>query len=197
MSWGGCQRYRSFLESQRETVRCNSEQWVRGGSKKKGVPARNRHRSGMTYTLRLLLGLGLRDLSSDSEYIKIKDERVHLFDLFAWVNFLRCSALKLNDDNKVLSTDISSKTMQKNCARHLRVALEILEPNVIVAQGTSKWLAANGFSNNQGQLEQIEVNGSSCLLLNFCHPSGGPKGWGNAPDNQYLQKSAAYYSACP
>jgi hypothetical protein len=63
-----------------------------------------------------------------------------------------------------------------------------LELNVIVAQGTAKWLKASDFSENNDISEEISVNGNSCLLLNFVHPSGGPKGWGNSPENPYLRE---------
>lgn len=169
-------RHRTFKTRHDATIDGGRTSCVRRAPHRGDRELRNRHMSGMTYATRLLLGLGLKDLDPCSEIIEIRDRQrglvnPHLYDVFAWVNYLQCSSLAPNSRK-----DRSTRVMRRNCSTHVREIIGILEPNLIVAQGTAGWLEANDLSENNGRLETIRIGGNSCLLLNFVHPSGGPKG---------------------
>jgi hypothetical protein len=155
------------------------------GSGETGVPKRNPHMSGTTFALRAALGLGFDDVSRPTEYIQIGEDKVHIFDGFALVDFLLCSAI--SEEEKM--GDRSTETMQVSCAMHFRQALEILEPNLLIGQGTAKWMKLAGFGSGRTSetAETFVVNSSAGILLNFPHPSAyGYRAWGNSSKNEYL-----------
>src|SRR3954470_7983728 len=87
-----------------------------------GFPARNPHMRGCTNLLRLIFGVGL---GSDyaGEFLVVDDKRVHVFECFALVNFLLCSAVAIGCGG-VVSEQLggkpgrSTKTMRTNCSGH-------------------------------------------------------------------------------
>jgi len=95
------------------------------------------------------LGLGL-GADHDGEFVNINGERVHIFECFALVNFLLCSAVPAAEEGAKATHRLagkpvrSTKTMQANCSSHFRAALEILEPTLVVAQGygVCEWIAS-------------------------------------------------------
>ena len=112
------------------------------GAANGGFRGRNKHMRGTTSILRLLLG---RPLGTDhkGERLFAGDQRTaHVFDGFALVNALLCSAVKKPPVGRNAGKGASSRLMRRNCARHFRRTMEILEPTAIVAegQGVRSWI---------------------------------------------------------
>lgn len=161
------------------------------GSGKGGFRKRNPHMKGTTSLLRLLLG---REPGYDEEGERLLDG--HIFDGFALVNYLLCTALERPRSEAAFGggKGNSSETMRRNCASHFLRTLEILEPTVIVAQGKGvrEWIALAIQPLQLGPMTEIvEVNGKQVDLLTFAHPSaGGSYGfWGNSLRSKYLRES--------
>jgi|GEM_PF-545380 len=168
-----------------------------------GYRNRNSHMKGTTSVLRLLLGLGLGSNFRD-ETPQINDKHQHIFDAFALVNFLLCSAVRadapepteaVNSDNPAPAGEgMSTGEMQHNCSGHFRRCLEILKPNVIVVQGRGvrDWMGpALGLPPTHGttidpEIERVRVNNSVALLVAFSHPSARDFRWGTNDHTPYL-----------
>ena len=84
--------------------------------------SRNPHMRGTTSVLKALFGLSLSSIY-DNEFITIDNVRQHIFDSFALVNYLLCSAIPFEGNKKGKSTN----EMKKNCKVHFRNVIEILE----------------------------------------------------------------------
>jgi hypothetical protein len=159
--------------------------------KERGARPRNPHMRGTTSALRILLGKGL-GADHDGEFVTTADgEQFHIFDAFALVNVLLCSAGPPRS-----SEGRSSPTMRRNCLRHLRATLEILEPTVIVLQGggVERWTAPV-FEVERlitKHLAEAWLGDNRTLLCRFSHPSArGDKRWGDRLDRPYLRKVVA------
>ena len=164
-----------------------------GDSAQAGFQGRNPHMKGTTSLLRLLLG---REPGIDANGERLMDG--HIFDGFALVNYLLCTALKepRNEDAHGGGKGHSSSTMNRNCGRHFLRTLEILDPTVIVVQGKGvrQWLASTLFLPRRGPTAEIvDIAGKPVDLLTFNHPSaGGSAGWrGNSPQSRYLRETVA------
>lgn len=148
-----------------------------------GYPARNPHMRGTTSILRLLFGLGLGSAYQD-EFITVGAETVHIFDAFALVNFLLCSA---TDGTK---RGRSTRTMQSNCTGHFRNTVEILKPTFIVCQGKGvrKWMSmAFEFQRVGPELEILNLQQDRSIVLTLAHPSAHfPMNWGANDRTPYL-----------
>lgn len=171
------------------------------GDRSKGFKARNPHMRGTTSLLRLMLG---RPAGSDweGELLRFPHPQPagHIFDGYALVNFLLCSALKTPRANDRSDKGSSSPTMQRNCSEHFRATLEILEPTVIVAQGQAvrSWIErplglgrkAPGRYDGPVTPEATRIAGKRVEVLTFNHPSApGHSGWwGRSPNSKYLKK---------
>lgn len=164
-------------------------------SAEKGFQGRNPHMRGTSSTLRLLLG---REPGDDEEGERLLDG--HIFDGFALVNYLLCTALKKPrnkaQDSRGAGQGYSSRIMRRNCGRHFRATLEILEPTVIVAQGMGvrKWMSnALSLAERGDQHEVVSIAGQPVDLFTFSHPSaGGPPGfWGRSTRSSYLMGTVA------
>jgi len=106
---------------------------IHGRSGLGGFSARSTHMRGTTFALRLLLLLRGAINDPDDEWLApAVGDRFHLFDAFALVNALLCSAI----DPATLGGR-STPEMQLNCLRHFVATLDILEPTVVVLQGQS------------------------------------------------------------
>ena len=157
--------------------------------------ARNPHMRGTTSLLRLLFG---RQPGTDytGELLNLDGKQVHLFEAFALTNFLLCSAIDAGQGTVGSKRGKSTSTIQKNCTRHFREVLRILEPTVVIAQGKGvrTWLnaALSGVSPVTTNLEQAEVHGHNFLLATFSHPSV-PSGenWGSDERRPYLMNVVA------
>lgn len=151
-----------------------------------GYPARKSHMRGTTSVLRLLFKLGLgRD--HDAEFLQFVDgTRCHMFDAFALVDYLLCSAVVPGS-----TSGKSTQTMRRNCQQHFREALDILAPTVIVVQSKDFWpWVSDSFDAVQhmdGPLHEVRLNGTRAFALSFTHPSAHyPSNWGTNESTPYL-----------
>ena len=150
-------------------------------------PARNPHMKGTTSALRLLFGLPL-GTDYQSEILTIDGQCCHLFDAFALVNYLLCSAIRSDGTRRGQATD----TMKANCRHHFREALHILEPSVIVVQGEKFWLSGvsssfDSVSHLTRNVYEARLGSLQILVAAFAHPSAGPpKNWGTNDHTPYL-----------
>ena len=157
----------------------------------KTFAGRNPHMRGSTSALRLLLGLPLGGDHAE-EFLETRDgERFHLFDAFALVNYLLCSAIGVDKSRRGKSTAI----MRGNCLAHFRKVIEILEPTVVVVQGKSYWKsiqnAFNRLSKISESLYSAEINQQTLRIAVFAHPStpDNRHNWGRSADTPYLMET--------
>ena len=170
------------------------------GSARKGFVKRNPHMRGTTSILRLLLG---RQAGADEHgewLFRNSAQAAHIFDGFALVNFLLCSALAEQPSGTKSGRGCSSWLMRKNCAHHFRRTMEILEPTVIVAegQGVRDWIGEPLALGNKPPpqydgpaiTEVTRIAGQHVDVLTFNHPSApGPSGWwGRSSNSKYLRR---------
>ena len=155
-------------------------------------PARNPHMRGTTSLLRLLLDVPLGAAHQD-EFLNLSpSDKCHLFECFALVNYLICSA----HPQAGQATGRSTSTMRSNCLTHFRKALEILEPTVVVMQGTNYWQSVrDAFDNMRRETDNIykaKVASSDVLVAVFTHPSAHPpNNWGWNEKTPYLLRVVA------
>ncbi len=153
--------------------------------------ARNPHMKGTTSVLRLLTGRAL-GTDYESELLQLDDSAVHLFEAFALTNFLLCTAIPAGLGEVGSKRGKSTSTMQRNCARHFRETMRILEPTVLIVQGKGirGWMntvleSAQALSPN---LERVRLAGRECFLATFTHPSvPSAENWGTDERRPYLQ----------
>lgn len=157
-----------------------------------GYEARNPHMRGTTSVLKALFGLS-NEPEYKNEFIRINGKQQHIFDCFALVNYLLCSALsnKRKKSGKLIKKGKSTSVMKNNCREHFRKVLEILEPNIVVVQGEGffKWIEKS-FDSSKYISENIyksKINSSESFLLKFSHPAAQfPKNWGVNASTPYL-----------
>lgn len=149
---------------------------------------RNPHMRGTTLALRTILGTGA-GIERDGESVDISGEQVHIFDCFALVNRLICSAHLTGT-----STGQSTKTMLDNCERHFQATLEILEPTIVVLQGVRMWRWSKRVlvpkRKLSDHLTECSINGKRTLVCAFSHPSSygkKPTRW-DSPNATYFQE---------
>jgi len=154
---------------------------------------RNQHFRGTTSILRLLLGKNLGE-DYESEFINLPNgEERHIFDAFAFTNYLLCSALR----NEQGMTGASSSKMKKNCCEHFINSVKILKPNAIIVQGfgIGGWIkdSFDDIKPISGSeiIYQAEVNNFSTIVAFFSHPSSRDVklNWGNNDHTEYLLKT--------
>jgi uracil-DNA glycosylase len=159
-----------------------------------GFKARNSHLRATTSLLRLLLGRGL-GADYEGEFITLAGKSVHLFEAFALVNFLLCSAVTNPEPASFRGGQRgqSTRVMRANCAEHVRAALTILDPTVVVAQGRAvrQWLNmvwdAVEPAHAALPLERVRLGSRSMLLASFVHPSAPTRdNWGASTRQPYL-----------
>jgi uracil-DNA glycosylase len=151
-----------------------------------GFQARSPHMRGTTSALRVIFGLGLGADHSGEFLHPANGAPFHVFDGFALVNRLLCSA-SATDSN----TGRPTSRMWQNCAVHFAATLEILEPTIVVVQGVrvGKWVQRTlAPSSRYGDHLYTSATGSGrvavCL---FSHPSArGASRWGDRLDANYL-----------
>jgi hypothetical protein len=152
----------------------------------KSFKALNPHMKGCMSVLRLLFG---KELGSDrgGEFAQLDGTAIHLFDCFAMVNFLLCSAVVSAGSKQGRSTP----TMQRNCARHFREQLGLLEPTVVVVQGRGvlQWIRKAGFDTLSDEADQtVLINDRPTRVLAFTHPAAhGEDNWGTSHQTKYLR----------
>ena len=150
-------------------------------------PSRNPHMKGTTLALRTILGTG-SGTEREGEFVNVDGEKVHLFDCFALVNRLLCAAHLTGT-----STGMSTKTMLRNCERHFRATLEILEPTIVVLQGVRMWRWSKNVLEPKRTLSdhliECSLAGKRTLVCAFSHPSSygkKPTRW-DSPQLPYFQ----------
>jgi hypothetical protein len=132
-----------------------------------GYRTRNPHMKGTTSLLRLLFERGLGK-NHEGEFIRVNGAETHLFDAFALVNFLLCSATA--GGKKGDSTPI----MRKNCGRHFQAAITILQPTILVCQGAgvANWLKTafdvRGGRIQKGRIGYSGIGVHSSVLTRQC-----------------------------
>lgn len=153
-----------------------------------GYPGRNPHMRGTTSALRVVFG---RDPGIDhaGEWVQpLNGARFHLFDGFALVNRLLCSAGSVGT-----SQGRPTRTMFSNCAEHFAATIAILEPTLVIVQGSSvaRWVnmvyePERVVSPN---LHEARVGELRTMVCTFSHPSArGAVRWGDQPDAEYIQQ---------
>ncbi|MCY4400848.1 MAG: hypothetical protein OXE96_16130 [Gemmatimonadetes bacterium] len=157
---------------------------------------RNPHMAGTTSILRLLLG---REAGAGRKGEGLFTDRAqpdHIFDGFALVNALLCTALK-EPPTTGAGKGYSSGLMRRRCPKtHFRPTMEILEPTVIVAegQGVRRWIArALGLPPRprSSTLDVADLPGRP-EVLTFDHPSAPGSGWwGRSSRSEYLTRVVA------
>lgn len=156
---------------------------------------------GCTNALRLIFG---GDFGSDreGEFVEINGAAVHLFECFALVNFLLCSAVS-EDAGRIAEMrrpggkpGRSSPTMRRNCARHFTEALQFLIP-LIIAQGmgVGQWMRqafALPVHAPPTCVELMKIRARDTVLVSLTHPSARqPYNWGQSDRTPYLLETVA------
>jgi hypothetical protein len=152
---------------------------------------RNPHMRGTTSVLRLLFGIPLGS-NHASEFIQVEQgTKVHIFDMFALVNYLLCSAVSEGEGRRGKSTE----TMRANCLKHFSVALDVLEPNVMIVQSKSYWdwvrKAFTQVTRITNELYLSEIHGEKVAIAVFSHPStpDNQHNWGRDENTPYLKET--------
>jgi hypothetical protein len=153
----------------------------------KAYSSRNPHMRGTTSALRVVFG-GKPGADRDGEHLNVGGSRpVHVFDAYAMANLRLCSAT-----DGTSSRSVGTKTMSRNCLRHLAATITILEPTVCIAQGINVRKRLEPILDVEttvsSQLSQVRLAGQSCLLASFTHPSvpNGWQHWGRLTSVPYL-----------
>lgn len=147
---------------------------------------RNPHMRGTTSALRVLFGKGLGS-DWESEFLLADNgEGFHLFDAFALVNVLLCSA---HPPRSAVGT--STEVMRRNCLTHFEATIKVLEPTVLIlqGQGVQSWVApAIRRAEEVGPfVSRVSIAGVRMLAVRFSHPSAhGKLRWGDRLDAPYL-----------
>jgi hypothetical protein len=174
-----CERYQMIHDGTGLGAR-----YYRSGS----YPGRNPHMRGTTSALRILFGRGL-GADWEDEFVRTADgERFHVFDGFALVNALLCSAGPPSS-----SQGRSSFVMRRNCLEHFSATLEVLKPTVIVLQGggVRRWMAPILLTEHRQSAYLVEATypGGRAFVCQLSHPSArGANRWGDRLDSPYLNE---------
>lgn len=153
-----------------------------------GYEARNPHMKGTTSVLRLIFGIPL-GTDHNSEFLLIDGKRIHIFDAFALVNYLLCSAVS---DGKRKGK--STWTMRRNCRGHFRNIMNILEPSVVIVQGKTFWPSISESFDSVSQVSDFvykaKLGSHESFIAAFSHPSAHfPYNWGINDHTEYLQNT--------
>ena len=154
-------------------------------------PQRNPHMRGTTNVLRLLFGIPL-GTDHESEFINIDGELVHIFDAFALINYLLCSAVS-NDGS---SRGMATRTMKQNCKNHFREVMQVLAPSVVIVQGKgfsqNVLKAFDSFESETDHIYRAKLGTNEILVAVFSHPSAHfPSNWGANCTTPYLLNTVA------
>ena len=169
-------------------------------SGKKSFPKRNPHMAGTTSILRVLLGRQPGRDRNGERLFQNRAQSGHIFDGFALVNYLLCSALAVPPKGMNAGKGRSTGEMQRHCADHFLATLEILQPTVIVAEGQDvrSWIGGPlrlgekpaGRYDGPATPEVVHLAGRPVDVLTFNHPSapGHSEWWGRSPNSKYLKR---------
>ena len=95
-----------------------------------GHQGRNPHMRGTTSALRVIFGKGLGADHAGEFIHPAGGKPFHIFDGFALVNRLLCSAGPPQS-----SQGRPTRTMFQNCATHFAATMSILQPTLVISQG--------------------------------------------------------------
>lgn len=95
---------------------------------------RNPHMRGVTLALRLAFGNSL-DEDPAGEFIVTNTGAVHVLDAYAMANLLLCSAVAGRTGTQSLGTKLP--VMKNNCRPHLHATIRLLEPTLVLSQGSA------------------------------------------------------------
>lgn len=151
-----------------------------------GHLGRNPHMRGTTSALRIIFGMGLGSDHSGEFVQPAHGKPFHLFDGFALVNRLLCSAGPPRS-----SQGRPTSTMFKNCGTHFAATMSILEPTLIISQGraVTRWVdqLITPEETHSQYLHGARLNNRRVLVCKFSHPSAhGSLRWGDRLDAPYL-----------
>lgn len=150
--------------------------------------ARNPHMIGVTHALQTLHG---REITADAagEFLNVEgsSDGVHIFDAYAMANVRLCTSVKAGT-----TTSRPTSTMTKNCIRHLRETIRILEPTVCVVQGMAISKALRPVMTSRVQvtphLAEATIGDTHTLMTEFSHPTAwADQNWGRWSNMPYLQ----------
>jgi hypothetical protein len=155
---------------------------------------RNPHMRGTTSLLRLVFGRELGDRHAD-EFFDSPAGPVHLYEMFALVNVLLCSAIASGESETGSKHGRSTPTMHANCARHFTAAIDILKPTLTVVQGkgTLDWLTPvlQGVRPVSETLRWVRIGSHETLMVTLSHPSAqGAFNWADL-SRPYLRDAVA------
>jgi hypothetical protein len=151
-----------------------------------GFPGRNPHMRGTTSALRVIFGRGLGAEFDDEFVVPKKGCPFHVFDGFALVNRLLCSAGPPGS-----SEGHPTPAMFGACLNHFSATMRILEPTIVIVQG-SRVAKRTGeiFERRRSYSEYLHdarFEGGRVLLCTFTHPAAhGALRWGDSLDAPYL-----------
>lgn len=153
-----------------------------------GYDVRNPHMRGTTNVLRLLFGVPL-GVDHRSEFIQVEGQLVHLFDAFALVNYLLCSAVADGRRNGK-----ATGTMKRNCRSHFRAIIDLLEPSVVIMQGKTFWPSIqesfDAVSPATDGVYKARLGDNTMFVAVFSHPCAHfPYNWGVNDRTEYLMKT--------
>jgi hypothetical protein len=133
--------------------------------------SRNPHMRGTTQALRLAVGREVGE-DRDGELLALPDTPapVHLFDCYAMANLRLCSAT-----GRGTSSSKGTRTMSRNCLRHLAATVGILQPTLCIIQGLAVARDLTPLIGRRepitGRLDRVHLAGVETLLAAFTHPS--------------------------
>jgi hypothetical protein len=132
---------------------------------------RNPHMQGTTNALRLLFGLPLSAAHRDDNIV-IDGQTRHIFDAFALINALTCSATAAATGKNGKPT----REMKSNCIEHLRATVRILCPTVLVVQGNvAQGMLREAFPDMQLPAPTVGLIPSlGTVVAMLAHPSARP-----------------------
>lgn len=154
-----------------------------------GHSGRNAHMRGTTSALRILMGAGLGAENNGETIHPAIGRPFHIFDGFALVNRLLCSA-----GPEGSSSGHPTSTMFRNCTQHFAATIRILEPTIMILQGraVAKWAmtALDAGKRYSANLCDAYLDQHRIVVCELSHPSAhGDLRWGDRPDASYLTET--------
>lgn len=139
---------------------------------------RNPHLQGTEQVLRLMLGIGIGN-DGAGRNPEINGEKTNIYETFSLLNMCICSC------SQKTSSKLTRKMME-NCGRHFLLALEVLNPTLIVVQSIrSAWRVLRGtiehaYDDLDILKEEPGIVDAHCRgwrILAFHHPSYRKQMW--------------------
>jgi uracil-DNA glycosylase len=134
----------------------------------------------------VIFGKGLGTRYEDELVHPINGRPFHIFDGFALVNRLLCSA-----GPKGSSQGRPTPTMFRGCLEHFSATMSILEPTIVIMQGRGVEKSTREVFGRRrsysDHLHEVRFSEQRLLLCTFSHPSArGALRWGDSLEAPYL-----------